>query len=169
MSRVVLEELGRQDLMAVEAVFAACEDYFVLATGRPPPPRAADSLFIQLPEGCCYEDKHILGICDPDTRELLGLIDAIVGHPDLRTLTLGLFLITPEGLRPETAQEAFRLLEQWARARGLFKIRVTGNDLLQGTARFFERAGFRATQEPAGWASGKVVTLEKHLLGTGRG
>jgi len=165
MSHIGLEELAERDLPAVQAVCEACEEYFVATTGGPAPPGAARSLFTQLPEGCSPRDKHLLGVCDTQTRELTGLIDAIVGHPDLRTLTLGLFLVMPQHVSSGIAAKACRLLEQWARRRGASRIRIAGHEALAGAADFLSQAGFRATDDRVGDGGHRAVVLEKRLFG----
>jgi RimJ/RimL family protein N-acetyltransferase len=165
MSNVVLEELFERDLPAIQAVFDACEDYFVITTGGPAPTTAADLLLRQLPAGCHYEDKHVLGICDARSCELVGLIDAIAGYPDLRTLTVGLFLLVPEHLSSGVAQEAHALLERWARRRGASRIRIANWQGLQATAGFLEQIGFRARREQIRGGVREVLVFEKRLFG----
>ncbi len=166
MRRIALEELYEHDLQAVQAVFEACEDYFVFATGAPAPSGAAHTLYIQLPEGCCYRDKHILGICDAETRELMGVIDAIVGYPDLHTLTLGLFLVVPRHIDSEVVGEAREALERWARARGAARIRIAAYEGLGVTASLLEGAGFTATDHWVQDGTRAVRVFERRLFGS---
>ena len=165
MSHTGLEELVERDLPAVQAVCEACEEYFVATTGGPAPPGAARSLLTRLPEGCSPRDKHVLGVCDTQTRELAGLIDAIVGYPDLRTLTLGLFLVMPQHVSSGVAAEACKLLEEWGRRRGASRIRIAGHGALQGASDFLSQAGFRATDDHVRDGRHRLVVLEKRLFG----
>lgn len=164
MDHLGLEELAETDLPAIQAVCEACEEHFVATTGGPAPPGAARSLLAQLPEGCSPQDKHVLGVCHTRTRELAGLIDAIVGYPDLRTLTLGLFLVMPQHVNSGVAAEACRLLDQWARRRGAARIRIAGHGALAAAADVLSRAGFRAAEERRGDGRYRDVVLEKRLF-----
>lgn len=165
MRRIALEELFEHDLPAIQAVFEACEDYFVLATGAPAPPGAAHALRTQLPEGCCYRDKRILGICNAETRELIGLIDAFLSYPDLQTVTLGLFLVVPHHTHREAVGEAREALEHWARARGAARIRIAASERLEVTASLLEGAGFAPTEKVVRDGTRTLRVFERRLFG----
>ena len=163
MNQIVLKELGEEHLPSIQAVFEACEDYFILTTGGSATPAAAHSLYIQLPEGKSYEDKHIFGICDVETSELIGVIDAILSYPELGTLMLGLFLIVPEYRRRGIGKKAYALLEQWSRDQGVSAIRLGVHEAAEDAARFWEQVGFRPTGQTSLDGTRMVVVFKKFL------
>ena len=164
MGQITLELLEEHELPIVQALFEACETYFIATTGAPAPPLAAHMLFTQLPGDALHDDKHILGICDTATREVLGVIDAVLGYPDARTVTLGLFLVTPADEDHSVRQEACRLLEEWAADRGGSAIRIAVYDVPPDAPEFWRTAGYIPTGEHAQVDARTVLFLEKSLL-----
>jgi hypothetical protein len=163
MGHLVLERLDPHDLPSVQALLEACEGHFVATTGRPAPAGAARSLLTRLPGGATCADKHILGICDPDTRELMGLIDAVNGHPEPGTLAIGLFLVSPWYVEGSVPQVACRLLEAWARERRVSRLRIAVHASSVSVLHFWQTEGFVAESEPVRDGRRLVVVFEKQL------
>ena len=91
-----------EDEPAVSRVLAACEDYFLAATGSPALAADVQSLYYSLPDGADFEQKHLLVLCDG--AEVVGVVDAVAGCPDARSCSVGLFLLTPEARRKAWAR-----------------------------------------------------------------
>ena len=159
---MILRELDEEDLSSIQAVFEACEDYFIHTTGGPVTSASAHSLYIQLPAGKSYEDKHILGICDAETNDLVGVIDAILGYPEPDTAMLGLFLIKPK-FRDRIGRKAYALLERWVKERGFVAIRVSVHEDIKDDANFWKSLGFGASDQVSQDENHTVLVYEKRL------
>ncbi len=155
-----LNELGEDDLQAIQTLFEACEDYFVFTTGGSVTSASAHSLYIQLPEGRSYEDKHILGIYED--FELMGVIDAILNYPDDGTLTLGLFLIDPK-CKAVGMKDAYKLLEKWCMDQKVSKIRVNVYEILDDEMKFWQEMDFQPTNEKIEDGDRVILVMEKCL------
>jgi hypothetical protein len=163
MGHVILERLDPHDLPSVQALLEACEAHFIATAGRPAPPGAAHSLLTRLPDGATYVGKHVLGICDPDTRELMGLIDAVSGHPEPGTVAIGLFLVSPWYAEGPVPQVACRLLEAWARERRMSRLRIAVHASSVSVLHFWQTEGFVAEAAPVRDGRMLVVVFEKQL------
>jgi len=169
MGHLALERLDQHDLPAVQALFRACKECFVATTGRPAPLDAAHSLYMDLPASVMRADKHLLGVCDTQTRELMGLIDAICGHPEPGTLTVGLFLLSPCCAEGTLMQKACRLLEAWAEQRGLLRLRIAVHAVSVPRLDLWRQAGFVPDGEPVRRGRQLVVVVAKSLSATDEG
>ena len=161
LGQIVLKELGETDLPSIQGVFEACEHYFILTTGGSATPAAAHALYIQLPKGRSYDDKHILGICHADTSELIGVIDSVLGYPEPGMVTLGLFLIVPEYRHRDIGRKAYALLEQWVKDRKASAIRISVHEAAEDDVNFWKQAGFRSTGQTSRDGTCGVEVLEK--------
>jgi len=167
MGHLVLERLDRYDLPAAQALLEACREHFVLTTGRPVSPTAARALHAQLPDGVTSANKYLLGLCEPDTRELIGLIDAVAHYPDAETLTVGLLLISPLHAGDDVVRTACRLVERWAAERGMRRVRIAVHASSVSVLHFWQTAGFVAEAEPIRDGRRLMVVFEKRLQSTG--
>jgi hypothetical protein len=89
-ARLVTRPADGPDEAALQALFAACEDYFLAATGLPSGPGDVQSMFYALPEGADPDDKRLL-VVEAD-GEVVGLVDVVLRHPAQDTASVGLFL-----------------------------------------------------------------------------
>jgi len=163
MGFIALERFDHADIPAVQAVLDACAEYLTTATGLPSAPTAAARLFRNTPRSAKPSSKRILGICRPQTCELLGIIDAIVGYPTLDTVTVGLLALVPSAARPEVEGPVLRLLEEWAASNGARTIRVVVHDASIGRLRLWMDASYEAAEEPMRAGGQLVVVVEKEL------
>ncbi len=90
---VVVRELEPPDEPAVQALFEACDDWFEAATGQPSMPGDVQSLYYSLPEGAGPDAKRVLVVCRG--AEVIGLVDAVLHHPDGASCAVGVFLLDP--------------------------------------------------------------------------
>ena len=107
----------------VSRVLAACDDYLIEATGSPALPADVQSLYYSLPEGADFEQKRLLVLCDGAAT--VGVVDAVVGHPDGDSCSVGLFLLDPEVRRKGVGTRVARHLLREAAARGLRRVTAT--------------------------------------------
>jgi hypothetical protein len=164
MGHIVLERLERHDLPAVQALLDACREHCAVVLGQPACPASAYPLYASLPPQLPRADKHLLGISDPETRELMGLIDALAHYPDAATLTVRLFLVPPWYGETAVPQEARRVLETWAAERGMRRARIEVRVSSWSARDFWRMAGFVAEAEPVRHGRHLVVVFEKWLI-----
>ena len=93
MDGVTVREMLPEDEPGVAALFAACEDYFVAATGGPALPGDVQSLFYALPEGADFDQKRLSVMCRG--ADVVGLVDAVDRHPEVESCSVGVFLVAP--------------------------------------------------------------------------
>jgi len=91
--RIAIRDLVPEDERDVNAVFDASQDWFTAATGQPAGPGDVQSLFYALPEGAAFEDKRLLVITADE--QVVGVVDAVLHHPEPGTCSVGLFLLHP--------------------------------------------------------------------------
>ncbi|MGW1600502.1 N-acetyltransferase family protein [Streptomyces eurythermus] len=136
----VIRPLEPEDEAGVARLLAACEDYFVAATGSAALPADVQSLYYSLPEGADFDRKHLLVLRHEDTP--VGLVDAVEGHPDPATCSVGLFLLHPRVRGAGLGTRAARHLLREAEARGTRRVTATcPPDWAPGIA-FLGRLGF---------------------------
>jgi len=70
-----------EDAPALQKLFEASADYYELTMGLPPGPAEGQNLFMQLPEGKNYEDKHVISVLT-DSGKFIGVLDLIRNHPE---------------------------------------------------------------------------------------
>lgn len=112
-----------KDEAAVSRVLAACDDYFLAATGSPALPADVQSLYYSLPDGADFDHKHLLVLCDGE--EVVGVVDAVADCPGVGTCAVGLFLIIPRARRKGIGMLAARHLLRVAADRGLRRVTAT--------------------------------------------
>lgn len=131
------------DRAAVTDFLAEAADYWLLADGAAPGPRAAEELFTQCPPGCDPSASHRLGLFLDD--RLSGLAELSFGFPAPGDAYLGLMILAPR-LRGQGHGAAFlahvETLARAADAPHLFLGVIEANP--RGRA-FWERHGFRPT------------------------
>ncbi|MFC9279142.1 GNAT family N-acetyltransferase [Streptomyces collinus] len=118
-----LRPLRPEDEPAVSRLLTDCDDYFVAATGSTALPADVQSLYYSLPDGADFTRKHLL-VLEHEDRPV-GLVDAVEGHPDPATCSVGLFLVGPHARGTGLALRAARYLLQEAAARGTRRVTAT--------------------------------------------
>jgi hypothetical protein len=154
MGRIVLETLEPRDRWAVQALLRACGE----------PASAARGLLTSDPTRASSIRGELLGMTDPTTRELVGLIDLRAHCPDPETLTVQLFLVSPFHVEGPVAEQAWQRLEARAAALGMRRARVEVTADSWSTLRFWQAAGFVAEPEPIRDRGRLVVVFEKPLI-----
>ncbi|MFD5715538.1 GNAT family N-acetyltransferase [Streptomyces pharetrae] len=95
--RIDVRDFVPEDEPAVLELFADCEDWFVAATGQPSGPGDVQSMYYALPPGCAPEQKRLLVL--EAGRQVIGLVDAVLGHPDPDSCAVGCCLLAPHWRR----------------------------------------------------------------------
>ncbi|MFF4185152.1 GNAT family N-acetyltransferase [Streptomyces sp. NPDC001691] len=135
-----------EDEAAVSRVLAACDDYFLAATGSPALPADVQSLYYSLPDGADFDQKHLLVLCDGS--EVVGVVDAVADCPEAGSCAVGLFLVIPRARRKGIGMLAARRLLRDATDRGLRRVTATcPRNWAPGLA-FLERLDFEVQPPP---------------------
>ncbi|WP_330457676.1 GNAT family N-acetyltransferase [Streptomyces sp. NBC_00820] len=132
--------LRPEDESAVSRLLTDCDDYFVAATGSTAMPADVQSLYYSLPDGVDFDRKHLLVLVHEDRP--VGLVDAVEGHPEPATCSVGLFLVEPHARGRGLGLRAARHLLREAAARGTRRVTATcPEDWAPGIA-FLRRLSF---------------------------
>ncbi|MCP2169241.1 GNAT family N-acetyltransferase [Goodfellowiella coeruleoviolacea] len=136
---VRVRDLVPADEPAVLHLFASCADWFTAATGQPSGPGDVQSLYYALPPGCDPDQKRLLVL--EVHGEVVGCVDAVVGHPDDRSCAVGCYLVAPEWRRQGIGGAVARALIE--RTPGIDRVTATlAPDWVPG-AEFLRSLGFR--------------------------
>ncbi|MDX2591522.1 MULTISPECIES: GNAT family N-acetyltransferase [Streptomyces] len=115
--------LRPEDEPAVSRLLTDCGDYFVAATGSTALPADVQSLYYSLPDGADFAGKHLL-VLEHEDRPV-GLVDAVEGHPEPATCSVGLFLVGPHARGTGLGLRAARYLLREAAGRGTRRVTAT--------------------------------------------
>jgi len=121
---VTVREMRPEDEAGVGRLFAACEDYFVAATGAPALPADVQSLYYALPDGADFEQKRLLVVCRGED-DVVGLADVVDRCPDVGSCSVGVFLVAPEVRRQGVGAGVARRLIEEAAGRGMRTVLAT--------------------------------------------
>ena len=102
---LTLRPLSVADAAALQAVYAASEDYFLRASAAPP--QAAD----ELREAADEEGRFLLGIYL--SGEMIGVLDVRLAYPEPFDVAIGFILLAAAQRRQGLGSWALRLLETW--------------------------------------------------------
>jgi GNAT superfamily N-acetyltransferase len=108
----VREQVEPDDQAGLLELFDACAEWFIDAFGHPSGPGDVQSLFYALPEGSTFEDKRLFVV--HDAARVIGLVDAVLRHPDSRSCSVGVFLVHPEYRRRGLGTAIARVLAREA-------------------------------------------------------
>ena len=137
---VRLREIAPDDEPALQAVFAAAEDWFVALTGDHALPGDVQSLFWSAPEGVSPADKVLL-VVEHD-GEVAGVVDLVPGHPEPGACSVGLFLLAPAHRGRGVGTAAARSLLDLAGRRGISRVTVAVPAGWDASATFLSGLGF---------------------------
>ncbi|MEU6254071.1 GNAT family N-acetyltransferase [Streptomyces sp. NPDC047043] len=161
---MTVREMRPEDEPAVAALFAACEDYFVAATGNPALPGDVQSLYYALPEGADFDQKRLLVMCRG--ADVVGLVDVVDRHPDVESCAVGAFLVAPEARREGIGSGVARRLIAEAAGRGMRRVTATVPRGWEPGLGFLRSLGFEIGA-PESEAEGTVGNRTRHPEETG--
>ncbi|MFI6346864.1 GNAT family N-acetyltransferase [Streptomyces sp. NPDC050560] len=131
------------DEAALLGLFEECAEWFEAATGLPPGPGDVQSLCYALPEGAAAEAKRLWVVeAVRGGGGLLGVVDAVVGHPGPGGVAVGLFLLAPRARRVGLGSAVAGALLERARERGVCRVTATVPEGWVPGARFLAAVGF---------------------------
>lgn len=152
---VVREQIEPDDEPGILELFAACDDWFEAVTGGPSGHGDVQGLFYSLPEGRSFEDKRLFTIRDGD--KIVGLVDAVLGHPHRNAVAVGLFLVAPSHRGRGLGTAVANVLITEARAAGLTEITASAHDAWPPGQALLRSLGF--TVGPVGEPPVRRATL----------
>lgn len=135
-----IREFVPEDEQGVQALFTAAEDYFVAATGDPAAPGDVQSLFYALPAGAEPGAKRLLVVVRDG--QVIGLVDAVLGHPQADAAAVGLFLVHPDHRRQGLGDTISTALLEQARGSGIRLVTATTPIEWAAGSAFLESLGF---------------------------
>lgn len=140
MADPALRDLLDGDLGALQSLIERCADYYEVATGAPPGPAEAQSIFNVVPEGKGHEDKFLLSVSTEG--ELTGVVDLIRDWPERGTWIIGLLLLAPEARGHGLGGRVVAELERRARAGGAERMRVAVSPANRPALGFWHHLGY---------------------------
>lgn len=158
---------GEPDEMgALQDLLNLVPDFTRRCRGEEQGPLTPAELLQQVPEGVKPENRVVYGIYF--NHRMVGCMDVIKGHPDERTVLVGVLLIAEDVQGAGLGSEAFKELEKMVRGwEGFDRIRIgilRSNDFVQN---FWRKMGFRKTGESQNYESGslrtKIFYMDKSL------
>lgn len=145
---VVREQIEPDDEPGILELFASCDDWFEAVTGVPSGPGDVQSLFYALPEGASFEDKRLFTVRDGE--KIIGLIDAVLGHPGRRDCAVGMFLVAPSHRRRGVGTAIARTMLTEARDLGVEQVTATDDEQWAPGNAFLRSLGFVVPEPGAG-------------------
>lgn len=145
---VVREQIEPDDEPGLLRLFDQSADYFHVATGLPSAPGDVQSLFYALPDGADLDDKRLFTIRSGE--EIIGVIDAVMRHPQPNACSIGLFLISTSHRRQSVGTSVARVLLSELRDAGVKQVVTSVKDGWEPGRKFIESLGFAVdAAEPA--------------------
>ncbi|WP_165990296.1 GNAT family N-acetyltransferase [Streptomyces sp. YIM 98790] len=142
-----LRGLEPADEPAVLALYERCTDWFRRATGLPPGPGDVQSLYYALPEGADFDRKRLLvvesGAAPGAPGDIVGLIDAVLGHPGPDGCAVGVFLVDPRLRGRGVGRAVARRLLERAAAGGVRRVTASLVAGEEGGRALLTALGFR--------------------------
>jgi len=160
--------LDSTDGDALQALLERCTDYIQLVCGTPTWPSAAQALLTQVPEGKGSSDKFVIGIY-ADTRNLIGVLDAIQNYPASDEWHLGLMLLEPQQRNRGLGGQLYRAFEHWVAQFGAQYIRLGVVEQNDQGYRFWQRMGFEIIEKKPPQRFGQedsIVLVMKRCMAT---
>ena len=136
------DEAVPADGPGLQSLFEQSSDFFELTTGLPPAPAEVQSLFVALPEGKTYDDKHVISLFSKP-HGLIGVIDVVRDYPEPGSWWIGLMLLRPSLRGRGMGSRVFRDFVDWAAGRGARAIYLSVKTQNAGATRFWRRLGFQ--------------------------
>jgi GNAT superfamily N-acetyltransferase len=159
-----------EDAPALQRLYEACADYFVLADGAPPFASAAAEQFANLPTGVPAHAKFVLASIAPDGGVASALVEGLRDYPQPGVWYVGLMLVQPQLRSSGLGTSVFSEFESLARQSGASELRLCVFDVSTSALRFWQRNGFEFHRAIASQQFGlrtHARTELRKVLGTG--
>ncbi|MGW5605325.1 GNAT family N-acetyltransferase [Streptomyces sp. NPDC003753] len=143
--RYTVREATPDDEPGVTSLFEASTEYFEAATGLPSGPADLQSLYYSLPPGADWQDKRILVVTEGADGPVVGIVDAVLRHPDPDACAVGLFLLHPSLWGAGAARPLATALLDRTAASGTARVTATVPSDWDRGRRFLTALSFRFT------------------------
>jgi GNAT superfamily N-acetyltransferase len=131
-----------QDAPALQRLYEACTDYFLLSEGTPPRASAAADEFGNLPPGVPASAKFVFALPAQDGSTPAVLLEGLRNHPQPRVWYIGLLLVQPRLRSAGLGSRVFAEFESLARRCGALELHLCVFDASPSALRFWQRNGF---------------------------
>jgi GNAT superfamily N-acetyltransferase len=149
------EELQAADLPALQAFFEANPEYHLAVNGEPPKANEAQEAFDFLPPADWpFERKWLLAFLAED-GSMIGMASLLAGLFARDVWHLALFIVATRLHGTGAAEELYRHLESWMRARGARWSRLGVVEGNRRAERFWEKTGYVEVRRRNGVEMGK--------------
>ncbi|MDQ3366547.1 MAG: GNAT family N-acetyltransferase [Myxococcota bacterium] len=156
--------LDHADLSQLQLLHDRCSDFFVLTSGAPAPPDAAEEMVHDLPPGRTLADKFVVGCWVAD--QLVAAADLVRGLRRSDDWCIGLFLVTPALRNHGRGTAILTGLLHWLASMGASSVCLVVQKQNIGALRFWTRSGFQtyeATVQRFGSLNNEVLKMEMLL------
>jgi ribosomal protein S18 acetylase RimI-like enzyme len=137
-----------EDAPEVAALAERCADYAVLVYGAPfRPEEDARAFLTEGPQGKDPADVLKLGVREPASGRLVGLMEAVRGYPAEGTWYVGLLLLLPEQRGRGLGRAVARAFEAWAAAQDADRIMLSVVEENRRALRFWRALGFEVARK----------------------
>ena len=145
------------ELADLQRVMEGAPRYSHIATGAPPGPDRAHTLYTMLPEGKDRSDKFVFGIYHEGS--MVGCVDVIRGYPDAATAFIGLLLISETAQGRGVGRASYRATEEIVRGwDGCRQVRLGVLRNNHDALAFWRKLGFAQSGEVRPYQHGPVTT-----------
>jgi RimJ/RimL family protein N-acetyltransferase len=134
-------QLNSGHLARIQNLFEKCEDFFILVSGKPSEPNAANDLLMEIPPETKLENKYVIGFIDKNSN-LVGLLDAMNGYPKPGIWFIGLLLFVPDERRKGYGEMVMKGFKKWILSLGAVEVRLGVVEQNKQAIRFWEKMGF---------------------------
>ena len=131
------------DLAAVEALYQAAAEFWVMSDRKPPSRHKAAEFFTDCPPGCDPGASQRFGFFEQE--RLVGVAELAFGFPNSEDSYLGLMLFDPAARGRGLGQVFLAEVERRARAKGCPRLLLAVLEENTGGWRFWQRQGFSST------------------------
>ena len=140
------KQLDDEDEDILQKLYEQCADYSYLITGLLPGPSEARDILQALPKGKDYNDKFVIGIFEND-NELIGVIDVIRNHPNVRDWYVGLMLLNPKQRAKGVGTKVYKAFEQWILEFGAQQVILSVLEENERSHQFWQKIGFKTVRQ----------------------
>ncbi len=142
---VSFRPLTQADHQRLETLCIACTDFFRCIEGQPGGPETAAELLGPRAPEVSVGNKIIIGL--EIGRDLIGVVELLVGFPQPTEWYVGLLLLHPDGRGAGAGTSIWERLRQRMSQEGATTVRLIVQQQNPRARRFWERQGFAVERE----------------------
>lgn len=151
----LVREFEPGDEPEVQALFTACDEWFVAATGQPSMPGDVQSMYYSLPMGAELSTKRLLVVVRDG--QVVGVVDAVLHHPADAACSVGQFLLHPDHRRQRLGAALAGVLLDRLRTHGITEVSAWAPPGYEPALEFLKTLGFALSNPYAPDSAGDSV------------